>query len=664
LAICKGGKIPAFLPPWQMANPPAPADSAPLETGQWAGYNGQQHPVSGKAAMSKPDSKRFGVNRRRVLKVLAGLGIGTAAFQRALAQQVAQQGAVTAEMLKQAEWISGIELSEEDRAATARRLQDTLRSFAALRRVEIGYDVAPAVSFTALPRPLPAAGVRRNQATTTEMSPPPLPSPQGGGKESKERAEALAFAPVTELAALMRTRQVTSIELTELALARLKKFNPLLKCVVTLLEEDVLKQARRADQEIAAGHYRGPLHGIPWGAKDLIAYPGYPTTWGATPFKEQKLNFKATVVRRLEEAGAVLVAKLSMGALAQGDQWYEGRTNNPWNPQEGSSGSSAGSASAVAAGAVPFALGSETIGSILSPSRQCSVTGLRPTFGRVSRQGCMTLAWSLDKIGPIARSVEDCALVLDAIHGADGIDQTAIDQPFVWPPRRDLRELRVGFVQPAEGAAEAPELAVLRDLGVRLVPFKLPEGLPVDALRIMLDAESACAFDELTRKGITEGLNLWPGSFRRSQFVPAIEYVRAARVRTMLMQSMDEAMQGIDLYLSTGANDLTLTNFTGHPQILVPFGNRPRGGRGRGRGRRGGEAAGGEAARGQGETRGPATPAAPQQPGGVTFTGRLFGESDLLAVAHAFQRATGDHLRRPPIEELVAAQAAAAEADK
>jgi Asp-tRNA(Asn)/Glu-tRNA(Gln) amidotransferase A subunit family amidase len=608
--------------------------------------------------MSKRALQPKMISRRRVLGVLTTLGVGTAAFQRALAQQVAEQGAVTAEMLKQAEWISGIELSEEDRESTARALRGALRNFAALREVKIGYDVAPAVSFTALPRPLPAVGVMRNRAVPSESSPPPLPSPQGGGQE---REDALAFAPVRELAALVRSRQVTSVELTELALARLKKYNPLLKCVVNYTEEDALKMARKADQEIAAGIYRGPLHGIPWGAKDLIAYPGYPTTWGATPFKEQKLDYKATVVRRLEEAGAVLVAKLSMGALAQGDQWFEGRTNNPWNPREGSSGSSAGSAAAVGAGLVPFALGSETIGSIISPCRQCSVTGLRPTFGRVSRQGCMTLAWSLDKIGPIARSVEDCALVLDAIHGADGVDMTAVDQPFDWPPRRDLRELRVGYIEPVEGQPAPPEIAVLRDLGVKLVPFKLPAGLPVDALRIMLNAESATVFDELTRQGITEGLNLWPGTFRQAQFVPAVEYLRAARVRTLLMRSMDEAIQGLDLYV--GGNDLMITNFTGHPTVVLPFGTRRQGGR-RGRGRRGGGDA--ATARGnEGENRGQASaPATPPQPGAVTFTGRLFGESDLLTVAHAFQLATGDHLRRPPLEQLLAAQQAAAGDEK
>jgi len=595
--------------------------------------------------MSRENSQTIRIDRRRVLGVLAGLGIGTASFQRALAQQVAEQGAVTAEMLKQAEWISGVELSDEDRESTARAMRGLLRNFVALRAVEIGYDVAPAVMFAALPRPVAAVGVRRNQAVLSEASPPPLPSSLTA---SKEREESLAFAPVSELAALLRSRQVNSLELTQLCLARLKKFNPLLKCVVNLTEDEALKLARRADQEIAAGIYRGPLHGIPWGAKDLIAYPGYPTTWGATPFKERTLDYKATVAQRLEDAGAVLVAKLSMGALAQGDQWFEGRTNNPWNPREGSSGSSAGSASAVSAGLVPFALGSETIGSIISPSQQCSVTGLRPTFGRVSRHGCMTLGWTLDKIGPIARSVEDCAIVLDAIHGADGQDMTAIDQPFAWPPRRDLREVRVGFFQPEEGQPEPSQIGVLRSMGVKLVPFKLPEGLPVDALRIMLDAESATVFDELTRQGITEGLNLWPATFRRAQFVPAIEYLRAARVRTLLMRAMDEAIAGLDLYV--GGNDLMITNFTGHPTITLPYGPRRTGGR-RGRGRRGGS----EAAT---ETRGP-VPAAVTQPGSITFTGRLFGESDLLTVAHAFQRATGDHLKRPPVEELLAAQLAA-----
>ncbi len=287
---------------------------------------------------------------------------------------------------------------------------------------------------------------------------------------------------MTELASLIRDRQVSSIELTKLYLDRLKRFDPLLKCVVTFTEDLALKQAAQADQEIAAGHYRGPLHGIPWGAKDLIAYPGYPTTWGATPFKDRVIDVKATVAARLEEAGAVLVAKLSLGALAMGDQWFGGRTRSPWDPRTGSSGSSAGSASAVAAGLVGFAIGSETLGSIVSPCRACGASGLRPTFGRVSRHGCMTLSWSMDKLGPIARSIEDCALVFDAIHGADGLDWAAVDQPFEWPPKVALDRLKVGYIeQPNRPAENREELKILRKLGFELVPITLPEELPIGA---------------------------------------------------------------------------------------------------------------------------------------------------------------------------------------
>ena len=274
---------------------------------------------------------------------------------------------------------------------------------------------------------------------------------------------------------MIRSRQLSSTELTRLYLDRLKRFDPLLKCVVTLTENLALKQAAEADREIASGRYRGPLHGIPWGAKDLISYPGYPTTWGATPYKARVIEGKATVAARLEEAGAVLVAKMSLGALAQGDLWFGGRTRSPWDPRTGSSGSSAGSASAAAAGLVGFAIGSETLGSIVSPCRACGATGLRPTFGRVSRHGCMTLAWTMDKLGPITRSVEDCALVFDAIHGADGLDFAAVDQPFEWPPRRDLENVKVGYIeQPGRSSEERPEVKVLRKLGFELVPITLP----------------------------------------------------------------------------------------------------------------------------------------------------------------------------------------------
>jgi Asp-tRNA(Asn)/Glu-tRNA(Gln) amidotransferase A subunit family amidase len=394
----------------------------------------------------------------------------------------------------------------------------------------------------------------------------------------------------------------------------------MLKCVVTLTEDLALKQAAKADAEIAAGVYRGPLHGIPWGAKDLISYPGYPTTWGATPFKDRVINDKATVAARLEEAGAVLVAKLTLGALAMGDMWHGGKTRSPWDPRMGSSGSSAGSASAAAAGLVGFAIGSETLGSIVSPCRACGASGLRPTFGRVSRAGCMSLAWSMDKIGPIARSLEDCALVFDAIHGADGLDATAVDQPFTWPPRLSLRGLKVGyFKQDDRPDEQRDDLKTLKGLGVELVPIELPKGLPVNEVTLMLGVEAATVFDELTRKHITEGLNSWPSEFRQGQFVPAVEYLRAARVRTLLIRAMAKLMSTVDLYV--GGRDLALTNLTGHPTVVLPNGSRDREGR--------------------------------EVPGSITFTGRLYDESTLLAVAVAFQQAVGQHLKRPPLERYL-----------
>jgi Asp-tRNA(Asn)/Glu-tRNA(Gln) amidotransferase A subunit family amidase len=557
------------------------------------------------------DDGNVGLHRRTLLKGLAGLGIGTATFHRALAAQVAQAGTVTSEMVKQAEWIAGLELTDDERAGAARTISRSLRSFAELRKVDVGYDVPPALTFLPVP-PRPAAAVRRNQAQPAETRTLLRPS----------SAEELAFLPLTELARLIKSRQISSTELTKLYLGRLKRFDPLLKCVVTFTEDLALKQAAQADQEIAAGKYRGPLHGIPWGAKDLIAYPGYPTTWGATPFKDRVIDIKATVAARLEEAGAVLVAKLSLGALAMGDQWFGGQTRSPWDPRTGSSGSSAGSASAVAAGLVGFAIGSETLGSIVSPCRACGASGLRPTFGRVSRHGCMTLSWSMDKLGPIARSIEDCALIFDAIHGADGHDWAAIDQPFDWPPKIALDRIKVGFIEERDRPTESrEELKVLREIGFELMPITLPEELPVRAITLMLGTEAATVFDEITRKHITEGLNTWPSTFRNGQFVPAVEYLRAARVRTKLMRAMAERMKTVDLYVGSG-EDLSITNLTGHPTVVFPMGFHDRAGR--------------------------------AMPGAVTLTGRLYDEATLMAVACAFQQATGDHRKQPPLEGYLA----------
>ncbi len=550
----------------------------------------------------QPDAR---CGRRAVLASLAGLGIGTAVFHRALAQQVTASRAVTPEMIQQAEWVAGLELAEEDRAAVAGKVQSALQRFEEMRKVEVGYDVPPALLFNAAPTMQQGDAPDRSlvQASANVVNKP-------------ADDEAIAFLSVNELAALIRTKQVSSVELTKLYLDRLHRFDERLKCVVTFTDDLALRQAKQADDELARGMYRGALHGIPWGAKDLIAYPGYKTTWGATPFQDQTLDVKATVAERLDQAGAVLVAKLSLGALAMGDQWFGGMTRNPWNTEQGSSGSSAGSAAAVAAGLVGFALGSETLGSIVSPCRRCGASGLRPTYGRVSRYGCMTLAWSMDKVGPICRSLEDCALVFGAIHGHDGRDGTAVNQPFQWPMPGDLSALRVGYLEDSNTATEdRSDLRVLQELGVQLVPIRLPDTLPVWAMTIVLNTEAATVFDELNRNNITEGLNTWPNSFRQGAFVSAVEYLRANRLRTMLMKQMQTLMSGIDCYV--GGDDLAITNLTGHPTAVLPNGFDQKG-----------------------DVR---------TPNAITFTGQLFGETKLLAVASAYQQATGFHREHPTL---------------
>jgi Asp-tRNA(Asn)/Glu-tRNA(Gln) amidotransferase A subunit family amidase len=547
------------------------------------------------------------MDRRQLFTILAAAGVGTACFQRALAAQASQVAAVTPAMVKESAWIADLELSEEEINSTTQRIQNALRKFRSLRSVPVGYDVPPALYFSA--SPLPTAN---NPKPNRQVKPLPVPLAHDRPEDDRD----LAFLPVFHLAELMRTGQVTSMELTKLYLQRLKKYDAHLHCVVTLTEDLALKQAQRADKEIAAGKYRGPLHGIPWGAKDLIAYPPYKTSWGAPYFKDQVLADKATVAQRLDAAGAVLVAKLSLGALAMGDRWYGGMTRNPWKVTQGSSGSSAGSGSATAAGLVGFSLGSETLGSIISPSRRCGTSGLRPTFGRVSRHGCMSLAWSMDKIGPITRSVEDCALILAAIHGADGKDPTAVDRPFEWPATgKRFSELKIGYFETETPAAERDDLAVLRKFGVQLVPIQLPDTPEARPLTVILDAEAATVFDELTRKGITEGLNSWPNTFRQGQFIPAVEYLRANRVRTLLMRQMANLMKQVDAYI--GGDDLVITNFTGHPTVVMPDGFRQS--------------------------------ADEKVPYSVTFTGQLFGEAQLLTIAQAYQQERGYHLEHPSL---------------
>ena len=396
--------------------------------------------------------------------------------------------------------------------------------------------------------------------------------------------------------------------------------------MITLTEDLALEQAERADRELKRGRPRGPLHGIPWGAKDLLAVPGVRTTWGAKPFENQMIDETATVAVRLEEAGAVLVAKLTVGALAWGDVWFGGTTKNPWNLEQGSSGSSAGPAAATVAGGAGFTIGTETLGSIISPSQRCGATGLRPTFGRVSRHGCMALSWSMDKIGPICRTVEDTAVVLAAIQGSDGKDGSVIDAPFPWDARRDPRRVRLGY--DAEAFAEESDdrafdqaaLETLREMGFDPVPVTLPD-LPVADLLFILEAEAAAAFDELTRSGRDDLLvrqieQAWPNVFRTSRLVPAVEYIQANRARTLLMERFEETMRDVDVYVhpTYGGKTLVATNLTGHPSIVLPNGFRDDG-----------------------------TPAS------ITFTGRLFGEADLLLVAKAYQDETGFHRRHPAL---------------
>ncbi|MBM3978910.1 MAG: amidase [Planctomycetes bacterium] len=549
------------------------------------------------------------VSRRELLAAVAAVGVGSATFHRAVVAAGAAQpkgAAITEEMVKGAEWVAGIELTAEQRRAVAGTMTRTLQTVASLHKLDIGYAVAPVAHFDPAPWDAPSGG--RGKVDWR-------PKPAAAVRPDKD--DDLAFLPLTQLAKLIEQRQITSVELTKVYLARLKKYDPALLCVVSLTEELALKQAADADKDIAAKKYRGPLHGIPWAAKDLIAYPGYKTTWGAAHFKNQELKEKATVAARLDDAGAVLSCKTTLGALAWGDVWFGGTTRNPWNVKQGSSGSSAGTASAVAAGLVGFGLGSETHGSIVSPSTRCGVTGLRPTFGRVSRYGCMALGWTLDKIGPMCRSVEDCALVFGAIHGFDGKDASAHDRPFNWPAHPKFDELKIGFV---EGGLAADDKKVLEGLGAKLVPIKLPYGNTSALISLILDVESATSFEAVTRAGTTEGLGMWGPTFRRGRFVSAVDYLTAQRARALVMQEMAKVMEGVDLY--AGGNDLAITNLTGHPTVCLPSGFYKLGGA--------------------------------DVPKSLTFTGRLYGETTLLAVAKAYQDATGHHLKRPPQDTWVA----------
>jgi Asp-tRNA(Asn)/Glu-tRNA(Gln) amidotransferase A subunit family amidase len=590
--------------------------------------------------MQKGPGQPSRVARRRFLKTVpAAVAAGIAG--PALARQAQEPQRIDKATLECAEKIIGIDFSDAEQQQALAGVNTSLANFERLRQFEIPLDTEPAITFRPyLPGRKPKAGATPNARIKTTTAAP-------GARRTS--IEDLAFLPVATLATLVRKREVSSTELTQMYLARLKKHGPALNCVVTLTEDLALAQAAQADKEIKAGRYRGPLHGIPWGAKDLFATKGIPTTWGAAPYQNQVFDHDATVVERLRDAGAVLVAKLSLGALAQGDNWFRGQTKNPWNGR-GSSGSSAGPGSATAAGLVGFALGTETRGSIISPAAANGVVGLRPTYGRVSRFGAMALSWTMDKIGPMCRSVEDCALVFNAIYGPDGRDDTVVDAPFEWNPEVPLSKLRIGYVrtefeaQPVEGRGGrgdaggrgrgglTPEqqraqnearlkilngtLDVYRKAGATIQPIEVPALDIANTIGFILSVEAAAAFDDLTRsKDISDpSLNTWPNSFRTHRYVPAVEYIRAQRARTLIIREMDKLMSQYDVFISsTASRTLGLTNLTGHPAVALRAGFLE------------------------------------ETPIDFMITGRLYEEATLLRVALAHEQATTWHTRTPSL---------------
>lgn len=575
-------------------------------------------------------------SRRHFLASVSALGLSAPLLPGVLWAKMSETGATTidAAMLRSAATIAGLQFTDATLASMVQGVNQNLGRIQALHAQKIPNNVSPPFYFSPL---VPGMQVERARTPWRMSKLPAIRRPA--------HLEDVAFWPVTHLAQLLKTKQVTSVELTEMYLARLKKYNPKLNCVVSFCDELAMRQAMQADVEIAAGKYRGPLHGVPWGAKDIIAVKGYKTTWGSGAYQDQMIDEEASVVEMLREAGAVLLAKLATGELAGGDQWFGGRTNNPWKLDEGASGSSAGPGSAVAAGLVPFAIGTETGGSILSPAARCGVTGLRPTFGRVSRYGVMALAWTQDRLGPMCRYVEDCALVMSVIARPDGRDLSVSDIPFNWDAMLDISKLRVGYVDKAFADADrSPEwvrndkatLEQLKALGVTLVPISTPD-FPVEILS--LSVEAAVFFDELLRSGRDQLLTAKTKAdrFRVSRMVPAVEYLQSQRLRSLMMQQLAQATAGVDVYLapSTGGNprapegtpppatpppqNLTqqhsqMANLACYPGLALPNGF-----------------------------------AANGTPTSINFMSQPFGEAALLALAKRYQDTTGFNLKQPTL---------------
>lgn len=509
----------------------------------------------------------------------------------------------------------GLDFDQKELEQMSRGVVRQKSSYKSIRNFKLANSVSPSLKFN----PIPAGmAIPPNKGAFSWSIPK--------GIELPENNTDLAYYSIPELASLIKSQRITSEALTQYFIERLKKYNPELFCVINITEKEALEAARKADIEIKSGNYKGILHGIPYGVKDLLAYPGYPTTWGAFPFKDQEFEETASVITSLSEAGAIMIVKLSLGALAMGDVWYGGTTRNPWNTENGSSGSSAGPASAVSAGLLPFAIGSETLGSIVSPSTRCAVTGLRPGFGRVSKYGAMALSWSMDKLGPICRSSEDCSIVFDFIRGEDGLDLSVFDADFSYPKLDNLGNLKIAYLKDlfeedySFKENDQKALNVFKELGAKFEALKLPDDIPVKALRIILNAEAAAAFNDLTLSNqdsllVSQGSWSWPNSFRTARLIPAVEYIQANRIRSELIKRVNEIFSNYDLIVcpSYGGNQLTLTNLTGHPALLLPTGF-----------------------------------TAKSSPTSITLLGNHFQEGLLCAVGQLYQEKTQLHLRRPP----------------
>ena len=520
--------------------------------------------------------------------------------------------------------LMGLEFQDSELDMMLRGVNQAISTYETLRKADVPIDTEPAFAFhPGLPDRQPAKGPQRFDTTIPKTSTMKAPS----------NLEDVAFWRVVDLAPLVKSRAVSSTDLTKMYLARMQKYSPKLLCLITATEELALQQAAAADREIRAGHYRGPLHGIPFGLKDLFDTKGILTTFGAEPYQTRVAEKDATVVERLRAAGAVLTAKLSMGALAQGGLWFKGMTKTPWNTEQTSSGSSAGSAASTAAGLVGFTLGTETLGSIISPSQACGTVGLRPTYGRISRYGAMALSWTMDKVGPICRGVEDCAIVLNAVYGPDGRDRTVGADPFHWEPRKPLSSLRVGILQKDFERAQGEQKKIwdkaivdLSKAGVKMTPTEFVEDGPT--IRFLLSAEAAAAFDDITRDGQVRNLRGqnagdWPNSFRTSRMIPAVEYIRAQRARTQLIAKFERFMADWDVLVMPPNSLLTTTNLTGNPQVVMKCGFT-------------------EGAKADGTK--------VQVPRSISFLGRIYDEGSPLRVALAYEQVTDWHRQNPTLE--------------